>query len=94
MVAYFSANEFAKDFDSEDPNLARKIMVAANECMHISLTLKRPGKMIICRVFHYVEIDLTVVIYIELWLNHYSDIQVLFAYTTYNTTSCTTVVNE
>lgn len=57
LVASFNASEFADDFEISDPNLSQKIMVAANECMHMALTINRPGKTIICRVFHYVEIN-------------------------------------
>lgn len=57
LVASFNASEFAEDFEIEDPNLPQKIIIAANECMHMALTIERPGKTIICRVFHYVEID-------------------------------------
>jgi plasmid replication initiation protein len=57
LIAIFNAKDFAEDFEINDPNLGRKIMQAAEDCMHMALTLNKGNEQIICRIFHYVKIN-------------------------------------
>ncbi len=57
LTSCFNAKDLSSLIDSNDPNLPARILGAANDIMHIALTLKQGDKETITRAFSQVTFD-------------------------------------